>query len=649
MVRRVLLLTVVAAAVAATYRPVSNFQFLNWDDNAAIVNNTNLDLPHTASWAFTTTLIEHYQPLSWLVWAGVKSGFGLSAAAFHSANVVVHLITVLLVWALARAIIARVAGAGVDATTLDAGATAAALIYGLHPLRVEVVAWVSALPYTVALAFALAATLVWLRESSSARLSRRFFVAVVLYAASLLARPLALGLPVVFVVLDIWLNHRRLRASVVRALPFAGIAAVAAAAEFIARGSGINETPWLYRLQAAASAPFVYLWRTAAPIALTPLDVLPLHPVGNAFVSATAIAGLLVVSAVAWLGRRGYPACAAAWAAYIALLAPAVGLVSSGLQATADRYSYLPGVVVAIAVAAAGVRWSAGRAQRARFIAAASVAAIVACAVASRSALAPWIDSVSLWTRVVALDATNDVGLYNLALALDALGRHDEAAARYRDVLAIVPAHADARSNLDRLEAARLEREGNDLAERGNLSAAVDRYRQAIARDARRTHSHAALGMALAGIGQSAAALPELSEAIRQGETDPEVPNALGILLLQSGQVDQARTVFEAALARHPSDMNLAHNLARLLVTGTRTERADADRALQLAGSVFESTGERDPRALETMATALAASGRMAEADAANQRAVKLAMDAGDRELAVQIAARRRAYRGPGQ
>jgi len=64
---------------------------------------------------------------------------------------------------------------------------------------------------------------------------------------------------------------------------------------------------------------------------------------------------------------------------------------------------------------------------------------------------------------------------------------------------------------------------------------------------------------------------------------------------------------------------------------------------------VFESTGERDPRALETMATALAASGRMAEADDANARAVKLAIDAGDRELAVQIAARRRAYRGPGQ
>jgi hypothetical protein len=85
--------------------------------------------------------MEHYQPLSWLTWAAVKSGFGLSATAFHIANIVAHLIAVLLVWALARRVLAR-ALAGASAAALDGGATAAAAD-GVHPLRVEVVAWIA--------------------------------------------------------------------------------------------------------------------------------------------------------------------------------------------------------------------------------------------------------------------------------------------------------------------------------------------------------------------------------------------------------------------------------------------------------------------------------------------------------------------------
>lgn len=647
MARRFLLIVAVGAVLAATYRPAASFAFLNWDDDAAVVANSRLEFPGAATWAFTTAHLEHYQPLSWLTWAGLRSRFGPRAAAFHTANIAAHLIAVLLLWSFARRVLAG-AVADASAPELDAGATAAALLYGVHPLRVEVVAWVSALPYAVALALALASATVWLAGSST-QSSRRDWLALVFYAASLLARPIALGLPIVFVVLDVWLNRRSARRSIMRVLPFAAVAAAAAAGEFAARAQSLNGTPLPYRLQSAASAPFLYLWRTAWPASLTPLDVLPLRPVTNAAAAAAALIALLAVSAVAWRCRHRCPGFAAAWACYVALLAPAVGLVPSGLQAAADRYSYLPGVVIAIAVTAVGLRWIVRRPQHRSLIAAACVAGIVACAIGSRTALAPWADSVALWTRVVSLDPANDVGLYNLALALAERGRTDEAAARYREVLALVPEHAAARANLDRLDAARLEREGNEAAGRGDMTAAIDRYRQALARDAQRTHSHAGLGMALATLGESSEAMPHLREAIRQGEADPSVANALGVLLAQSGQVADARAVFETAFARHPSDPNLAHNLARLLVTSPATDRADAERALRLARSVFDATGQRDPRALETIATALAAMGRIAEAGDANAKAVALATEAGDRELAVQIAARRRAYRSPGQ
>jgi tetratricopeptide (TPR) repeat protein len=323
--------------------------------------------------------------------------------------------------------------------------------------------------------------------------------------------------------------------------------------------------------------------------------------------------------------------------------------MQSGLQATADRYAYLPGVVVAIAVAMAGAQWASARKGRVTYAAVVVLVLLAAEAVTARRMLMPWSDSVSLWSRVVALDPRHDVGLYNLGAALAAEGRNEEAAARYRQVLALRPDHEDARANLDRLDAARLETEGNELAASGDLVTASERYRQAIALDPRRTHSQAGLGMALATLGRSTEAMPILRDAIRLGTDDPAVPNALGVLLIQSGQPREARSVLETALARHPDEVSLAHNLARLLATGGVAEPSDATLALRLANAVVEATGGRDPRAMETLAAALAINDRSAEAITINARAAALAAAQGDRDLAVQITARGRAYRRPGQ
>ena len=647
MIARLSALAAMAAAVAWTYFPAAGFAFLNWDDQSVVLRNPSLAFPGVARWAWTTTYMEHYQPLSWLAWAAVKTGFGLDDAAFHTANIAVHAVCVLLVYATAGVVLSHTAPQA-SAALRRGAAVAAALLFGLHPLRVEVVAWISAMPYALALAFLLASLLAYLRTAARAP-ARLPVAALVLYAASLAARPVALGFPVVLVVLDLWLLERRPRASLSTVWPFAVLAVAAAGIETVARTPGIDEAPWLYRLQSAASAPFVYLWHTVAPVSLTPLDVLPANPAASFGITVAALLALAVTCLAAWTWRHRWPALAAAWAAYLALLAPAAGLVPSGLQATADRYTYLPGVVVAIAVAVAGARWASARRERVIAAAIVAIGLLTASAVTARNVLMPWSDSVALWTRVVALDPRHDVGLYNLGAALAEAGRDEEAAARYREVLALQPGHADARANLDRLDAARLEREGNGLAAKGDLVAAAERYRQAVALDPRRTHSQAGLGMTLATLGRVADALPTLREAVRLGTDDPAVPNALGVLLLQSGHTREARTVMETALAAHPDDVGLAHNLARLLATGGGTDQKDAALALRLANGVVEATGGRDPRAMETLAAALALNDRAAEAIAVNARAAALATAQGDHDLAVQITARGRAYRRPGQ
>ena len=171
---------------------------------------------------------------------------------------------------------------------------------------------------------------------------------------------------------------------------------------------------------------------------------------------------------------------------------------------------------------------------------------------------------MTLWTRAVEVDSRNDVALYNLGAALSDAGRRDEAIARYEQVLAIVPGHAAARRNRDLLEAARLEDEGNGLASRRDLEAAIVRYADAVRLDPRRTHAHAALGIALTELGRLEQARPHLQAAIDQGAADPAVPNALAYALAQAGDEDAAIAVLRAAQQRYPDDANIARNLAGL-------------------------------------------------------------------------------------
>ena len=169
-------------------------------------------------------------------------------------------------------------------------------------------------------------------------------------------------------------------------------------------------------------------------------------------------------------------------------------------------------------------------------------------------------------------------------------------------------------------------------------------------RDPQRTHSHAALGMALASLGQSAEAMPHLTGSDPAGrERSGGRQRARGSAAAVRSDAE-ARAVFEAALARPPVG-HQPRAQPGALVGHWREDGEDRRGTAHCGWPVPWSrrpTG-RDARAVETLATALAANGRMAEAGATNARAAALATAAGDRDLAVQITARGRAYRSPGQ
>jgi Flp pilus assembly protein TadD len=526
-------------ATAALFTPALAGEFLNWDDIDLFVRNDALRAPGLVRWAFTTRYMEHYQPLAWLTWGALQRTAGLTPATAHALSVVLHASCAALLYAFIR----RYAGAW--------AAAAAALLWAMHPLRVEVVAWSSAMPYSLALLFALLSMGAWL--------DGRSWTAVAWFAVSLLARPIAFAMPL------LWLFVMPASAGQPWRPAFAGVtlAIAAAIAESSARLTAtLDQFGIGPRLTLAASAPWRYLWRTIAPVNLTPLDPLALTPRTDAGAIALGIAGVALLSFAAWHWRREQPVLAIAWLAYLALLVPAMGLVPSGLQATADRYTYFP--AVAISVAAAVVAHAGATTRVETWKAGLAGLAIASFAVLTWQQLHHWRDSIALWTRAVEIDARNDVALYNLGSALAAAGRADDALARYEQVLALVPTHAEARHNRDLLRARQLEDDGNGFAAGGRLAEAVTRYAQAVRLDPRRTHSQAALGMALTQLGRTAEARPHLQAALDQGVNDPSIANALAFGLAQAGDRQGAVAVLQAAQRRFPNDANIARNLAML-------------------------------------------------------------------------------------
>ena len=592
----------VAGITAALFARVLGYPFLNWDDQDVFVRNAALRAPGLLQWAFTTRYMEHYQPLAWLAWVAA----GVQPATAHALNLGLHVACAVCVYVLARAGLKAGPYDDVSYTDVRSGRTSgrpdekprdahadvrrgrpsgrpdivaafAALFWAIHPLRVEVVAWASAMPYALALLCALLATLAWIQ--------RREWTALALLALSLLARPIALGVPFVWIAFGPVRSRRTWGPALAGALLAIAFAAIESSARLTVSVSEFGLGP---RLTLAATAPFVYLWRTVWPVHLTPLDPLALTPRTDVALVLVGLSALAVISAVAWRWRREAPVLSLAWLAYLALLAPAVGLVPSGLQATADRYTYVAGVPLSIAIAWMifrrtpgffrlklednGSSVASGSSRQASEIPVAAGFSRKACAATALAVLAAlswqqteyWRDSVTLWTRAVEMDSRNDVALYNLASALDESGRADEALARYEQVLAIVPAHDAARRNRDRLRARALEEEGNRLAASGSFQAAAARYAEAVRLDDRRSHSHAALGMALTQLGRLDDARPHLQAALNQGVADAALFNALAYGLTQSGDREGALRVLRDGQRRHPADPDIARNLALL-------------------------------------------------------------------------------------
>jgi Flp pilus assembly protein TadD len=610
----VLLASAVAIVAVIPYAAAPHNGLLNWDDGLALTQNRHLVEPGVIRWAFTSTHLEHYQPIAWLVWAAAARMSGVVPSAVHILSIAVHALNSVLIYFVTRRLIRkrgpRQAGiAGVIAATG----------YAVHPVHVETVAWASAFPLVLALAFLLFATLAYLqhvRTSGGQATSVWMAASCFCFALSILSRPFALAYPAVLLCVDAWMKRSSaLSKLMLEKVGFVIIAFAGLAAEWHARSvAPLTQLGLPVRAALALETPYRYVWRLVVPTSLSPVYPLPVGTQASWLLPAAAATAAVFLACV-WLTTRANGALLVVVSCLL-LLSPSL-LAPSGVQASADRYLYIPLVPIAVG---AGVVSAAMLTTRRRLVLTIVSGVWLTLAVLTARQVTYWHDSVSLWSRAATLDPRNDIATYNLAAALAAAGRTDDAIAWYQRTLALVPDHAQARANATTLLVRRYEDEAVKNASSGQLQLAIGAYSDVLRLDPGNAQAHAGRGIAFARIEAWDAAAADLAAARAAGVLDPEVANSLALALVQSGSSGQAVAVLKDAIRTAPDDVTLAHNLARLLLDAADDSARDPKLALALAEEICYRTGYRNPQALQTLAAAYAANGRQ---DLARQTATR--------------------------
>src|SRR5882724_3921290 len=358
----------IALATAVVFLPVLRAGFVDWDDPINFLEN-----PYYRGlgwrqfrWMLTATVMGHWIPVTWLTLGTDFVIWGMNPFGYHLTNLLLHTASAVLFYFVSR----RLLGLAMPAASpgiLGLGATAAALYFALHPLRVESVAWITERRDLTSGLFFLLTILAYLKTHERAAEVRTGWRWVSLGAAALAlaSKSIVMGLPLALLILDIYPLKRlgphlhdwwSARAWPVwrEKIPFALLAVATAATAYLVQRSTGYLTPAdpAGRIGMVAYNVWFHVWKTVVPLNLGPIYELPprVNPLDLPYL-LSAGAGLAITVAL-WLLRRRRPAGLAIWAFYLVMLAPVAGLVHTGNHLGADRNTYIPCLGFALLVGA---------------------------------------------------------------------------------------------------------------------------------------------------------------------------------------------------------------------------------------------------------------------------------------------------------
>ena len=599
---------ILAVLALGIYWPALHSGFI-WDDNAMLTGNDLVKLPEGLPYIWFSTVPVDYFPLTlssfWVEWRL----WGLSPAGYHLTNVMLHVGSALVLWR------------GLAQLRLP-GAFLAALLFLVHPVNVESVAWIAERKNTLSMLFFLMSLLLYLRFDERSKVqspkskvrgpkfgvgsqspaSRSFpsaplyWLSLLAFLCSLLSKTAGVMLPFVLLGLAWWRRGRVGKTDLLRALPFFGVALVLGLVTIwfqyhraISTDVIHHRDAWV-RLAGAGHAVWFYLWKAVWPINL--VFVYPewkIEP--RAYLAWLPDAALVVAFAVLWRFRNGWGRAGLFGLGYFTLvLFPVLGFFSIYFQKysfVADHWQYfaLPAVAAGAAGALSRVQGVESEAQSPKFCSprlsphrvgrGTSIVGVMLCGamllvlgvLTWRQQLA-YKDEETLWLHTLTQDPKCWMANNNLGTLFQERGQVDEAVSRYRQSIQTQPSQVEAYNNLGLL-----------LFGQGKYDEAMAQFKLALAANPNVAMTHLNIGNVFVKRGQESAAFAEFQTAARLRPDLAEAHNNLGCLLSEGGKPLQAAAEFREALKWRPQYPEAMNNLDRTLAGKSQEAAAQPDSA----------------------------------------------------------------------
>jgi Flp pilus assembly protein TadD len=541
-----------AAAAVAVFLPVLQFEFLEYDDLIYVFESplsAALSLASIAN-AFLEPYFRSYAPLTLLTHAIDLRVWGQDGGMHHLLNLLLHSLNAALVYHVARGIFSS-GSLRIAPESAVFAAFSAALLFAVHPLQSEPVAWISGRKDVLMAFFLLVSFLAYLRWRSGEEDARWLVVSSIVFMFALLSKSTAAAYPLVLLACDRLVLGRRESWSLLAReksamLVAAGVAVLVAV--LAGRGHDTSDLlagfPPAIRVLLPIFTPAFYLGQLVWPMGLTPFT--PPAPLPWVFVGAGA-----TVIATALLVRRNAPGPLVAWLSFLLLLVPTIGgtFMETGMQPWADRFTYAPLIPVFIAVGAGVCRIPRPQLRFSLLI----VLALGLAAV-SRAQLEHWRSTESIWTRVVHSSPGLAKGYKNLGSIRYAQGRGEEAIQLFRKAVVLKPAYGEAYSDL-----------GLALSAAGRFDDALEAYRTSIAVEPARVEGYNGYGIALLRTGDARGAYEAFQRGIAVDSAAVKLRYNAGMAALAAGDTTAAIARFQETAALDSSAARAAENAAVLL------------------------------------------------------------------------------------
>ncbi len=573
--------------ILLVFYQVQNHDFINFDDPLYVYENVHVKSGLNRAgliWAFSTTHSANWHPLTWLSHMLDCQLYGLNPGGHHVTNVLFHMAnSVLLFLVLYR----MTSGLWMSAWV--------AALFALHPLHVESVAWVAERKDVLSTFFWILTMWMYVRYTEQPDRTR-YVLTLLIFVFGLLSKPMLVTLPFVLLLLDYWplqrlsthqpedditapmravgIHRSSLLSLLWEKIPFFVLAAVSSLITFFVQKSGgampsLEIHPVEVRIANALLSYVSYIGQM-----IWPQDLAVFYPHPGSALPLWQIFGagllLLCISIAVIRAARHHPYLPVGWLWYLGTLVPVIGLVQVGMQARADRYTYIPLIGLFIMVAWGFPKLLANWRHRRAIITAAACIVLAAMMIMTWSQVRHWKNSITLFRHALQLTSDNHLAHNNLGDALAQKGKFEEAIEHFTKALEIWANFPEANKNY----AAAHFNLALALVRQERLEEAIAHFSEALRTQPDDADTHYNLGVTLEKQGRLEEAMIQFSEVLRIQPDNAEARNNMGVILTSQGRFKEAISHYSKALQHNPNDGETHNNLGVALFTVGQLDQA---------------------------------------------------------------------------